>query len=208
MSALEFDPTSWVTSLFRSLKDYVQTKSDAIGGGEVYEIIGNFPPTKLLTRRQPFDKTIIHFEYDDIRNPVFGFGDNVVDNIYDDINGTVTPIEAKPHIANFDVGVWASERSGGDTARMNAYQLLNDIFTGVLSYRDLRDNWGIEIISFDGGNFLQEDIDDVTVWRVSGSTLVVKVFSKTTPVQPIPYIDGTTQIEGFTIEPGDPILDS
>lgn len=202
---IALDPNEWVTTLFRGLKDYILKNTDA----DIYNVIGNFPPTELFTNRQPFDKTIIHFEYDDIRNPTFGFGDNVVDSIYDDTAKTVIPIEAKIHIANFDVGIWASERSGGDTARMLAYQKLNDLFTGTLAYRSLRDSRGIEIVSFDGGNFIQEDIDDITVWRVSGATLVVRVFSRTSPPEPIPYIDydTITQEPSLEIQPSDPIVD-
>lgn len=197
-----FDPDNWVTSLFRALENYVLIKSEDTD----YEIIGSFPPTELFTERQPLERTIIHFEFDDIRNPWFGFGDNVVDAVYDDTAQTVLLHEAKPHIVNIDVGVWASERSGGGTARMEAYEFLTNIFNGTLAYRDLRDNWGIEIQSFNGGNFIEEDINDIAIWRVAGLTLIVRVFSRSTPPAPIPYIvEDITQEPNLSVQPGTPI---
>jgi hypothetical protein len=41
----------------------------------------------------------------------------------------------------------------------------------VLAFRDLRDSRGIEIVSFNGGNFIEEEIDDITVFRVADMTL-------------------------------------
>jgi hypothetical protein len=204
MSVLAFDPENWFVSLFRSLEDYVKAKADL----DIYDVRGGFPSNNLLTELLPLGKTLIHFDTDDVNNPIFGFGENVVDNVYDDVAGTVLPMEAKMHTVNWDVGIWTSPRSGGTTARMTAYQLLTDLFTGVLAFRDLRDSRGIEIVSFNGGNFIEEEIDDITVFRVADMTLITRVFSKTTPIAPLPFIGDVTQIESITINPEGPILDS
>jgi hypothetical protein len=45
---------------------------------------GGFPSNNLLTELLPLGKTLIHFDTDDVNNPIFGFGENVVDNVYDD----------------------------------------------------------------------------------------------------------------------------
>lgn len=171
--AVTFDPDNWLVSLFRSLKSYIETNEPGI-----YDIIGSFPSDIELRQSMPLRKTLIHFEIDDISNSSLGFGDSVVEEEYDVNNQLVIKQQATQHEVNFDLGIWASEASGGVTARLNAYQTLTQLFQGPIAFQKIKDNIGIEIVSFQNGAFVIEQIQDLNVWRVAGITLVVRVFSR------------------------------
>lgn len=184
MSIVPVDPNDWFETTFRALKSYIESLVDS----DIYDVINNFPSTSLLAERLPLDKTIIHFEIDNVSNPVLGFGDNVTDYEYDDVSGTVIPIEAQWHVVNFDFGVWTSDRSGGVTARLRAFQALQDAFVGVQAFQNCFNATGLEIVSFTGGNFTEELINDQRVWRIADLVLVIRVFSSRKPA-PVPYVD-------------------
>jgi hypothetical protein len=181
-----FDPDHWVTSAWRSLKGYVLASIDE----DIYQIHFGFPEASDLGEWLPLEKTLIHFEIDDITHPPIGFGDQIIDQEYDDTDETLVEHEAQIHIINFDVGVWASAKSGGVTARLEAYQLLTDLFNGPTAFQNLHDI-GIELRSFTGGSFIKEEIDNISVFRVVNMVLVIRVVSRRI-VGPTPYI---TQIE-------------
>lgn len=164
---------NWLTTAFRAIVDYLKSNLDQ----NIYDVIGSFPPDSLFNKLMPFDKTVVHIEIDDISHPILGFGDNVTQLLYNDVDGTVIPVEAKRHVLNFDLGVWASELSGGESSRLVTYQLLERLFNGVEAYRNFFNAVGMEIQSFRGGNFIPQTINDMEVWNIAGIALVVQCFS-------------------------------
>jgi hypothetical protein len=168
-----FDPDIWLESLIRVIESYVQKNSSAI-----YDIRFSFPEADERAEFVKLPKTVIHFEIDDIDNPRFGMGDNVVEQVYNEAAFTVTGIEAIPHVVNMDVGVWASPNSGGVTARLRAYQLLSRLFAGSEAYEKAINEADFEIVNFTGGSFVREKVSDVPLFRVVGITLVVRVFER------------------------------
>lgn len=179
---IEFDPDDWVLSVFRSLKGYVLAHLDL----DLYDVEFGFPSSENLGEWLPFTKTIIHFEIDDISHPPIGFGDNIVDVQYDETDFTLIESEAQAHLINWDIGVWASAETGGVTARLQAFQVLSDLFNGPSALTNLREI-GIELRSFAGGAFVKEEIDNVSVFRVVNITLVTRVFSRKR-IGPTPFI--------------------
>lgn len=175
-------------------------------GSQTYKIVSGFPADDLFRQRMPLDDVLIHVDIDDIQNPIFGFGDNVIVgfNQYDIPNQyEVTEVEAQQHVVNFDLGVWATERAGGETARLKVYQRLTHALAGTEAYSTFAERTGVQIQSFDGGQFIMETINDIKVWRVAGMTLVVQVFNKRFR-SPVPYIesiasDGVLHIDDTVI---------
>lgn len=184
---VSIDPDKWVETLFRAFQAFVESKIDT----EIYDLRFSFPSANDLGILMPLNKTIIHFEMDNITNPTFGIGRNVVAADYDDINKTITEWEALEHELNYDVGVWASARSGGVTARLRAYQVLNDLFAGARAFFDLQEI-GIEIKSFNGAAFHKEELNDVEVFRIANMTLVICVYSRRAYMTET-YIDSVVQ---------------
>jgi hypothetical protein len=197
-AAYAFEGTEdWLTELWAALKGYADEALGAFANVN-YDIRLGFPPESVFSddERMVLDNVIIHFEIDDVRNPVFGFGDNVIqsESLYDTPDpNDVTEVEAQQHIVNFDVGIWATQKAGGETARLRAYQRLTHVFQGVEAYRDCSDKAGIQIKSFEGGQNIIETINDITVWRVAGMTLQIQVFNRR-------YKTPTTYIETITSE--------
>lgn len=191
MTAL--DPEKWVEGFFAAIKDYVTVNTDAL-----YDVRFSFPGNDL-DELQPPPKTIIHFEIDDHENPKFGFGENVVDGVYDDTLLTTTDFEAQTHMLNLDVGIWASQKSGGVNARLKAFQHLVDLFCGPSAFQLVRNTYGFEIVSFDGGSFVRDSVADIPLWRVAGMTLIVRIFGKKV-IPPAPYIADIILEPGITIQ--------
>lgn len=188
------DPENWIESVFEALKDYVTSNSS----NALYEVTFSFPGNDL-DDTQPPPLTIIHFEIDDHANPKFGFGDNVVDGLYDDILETVSDYEAQAHTLNFDVGIWASQKSGGVNARLKTFQHLCDLFCGPSAFQYARATYGFEIISFNGGTFVRDSVGDIPLWRVAGMTLVLRIYSRKV-IPPAPYISDIAQEPGIYIQ--------
>lgn len=182
-----FNPDVWLESLFRVLKTYVERNSS-----EAYEIRFSFPEADERAEFVKIPRTVIHFEIDDIDNPKYGFGDNVVSDLVDDTEMTIVEHEAIPHVVNFDIGIWASPSSGGLTSRMRAYQIIDRLFCGSTAFQKAQAEADIEIINFTGGTFAREKVSDVPLFRAMGITLVVRVFERRTK-DAIPYIDTIEQ---------------
>lgn len=188
------DPDEWVVSLFRALKNYVRQNSST-----VYEIRFDFPGTEDLQDLMPLPKTIIHFEIDDHNELRLGLGDQVVSATYDDFApGYISEDEVQQHLINFDVGIWASAKSGGVTARLKAFQLLCDIFSGPQNFLEVRDVVGCEIVSFTGGSFIRDIVNDIPLYRVANITLILRVFARRR-ITPVPYISEIIQEPGIRI---------
>ncbi len=191
MSIAEFNPDSWLLSLHRGLDDfvkirineYVRNNVNAPAGLQAFEVVMDWPEADDLIKQIQLEKTVIHFVADDIDSQGLGFGTNVV-------AGTeqlqISPLpdyvgwqQAKMHTVNYDVGVWASDKSGGSSMRLFAYQMLDQIFGGDYARRDLRTaTQGVEIVSYSGGSFITEKINDVRVYRIIDCELIVRVFSR------------------------------
>lgn len=191
MSVTEFNPDQWLTSLHRGLADYVRSEIDkfikdnvdADVGLDVYEIDMDWPESSEVPRDIQLEKTLIHFVVDDIENTKLGFGRDVV-NASEVLQAAPEPDyinweQARMHVVNYDVGVWASDQSGGSTSRLVTYQMLDRIFGGDYARRQFRAaTKGIEIIRFNGGTFITERVNDIRVFRIIDCELVVRVFSR------------------------------
>lgn len=189
-----FDAQKWVTTMQRSLKDYILAEVDASVsdnavptpnnvGSDVFDVVFDYPPSAAGATDADLAKTIIHLEIDDIENIPLGIGRNVVADVYTagdiDTAATLVEREAHCHKVNFDVGVWASDTSGGSTSRLLAYEILDKIFTGDMArVKCMSTTQGVEIISFQGGRFVIDTLNDVRVFRIVGSELVVRVYSR------------------------------
>jgi hypothetical protein len=192
---ITFDPTAWVTSATRALEDYVRSVVD-----ESFEVQMAFPDTEKMSKAIPFPKTIIHFDQEDVSNPLLGLGRNYVDEEYDETLGTVVLTEAQKFMLSFDVGVWASEASGGATNRMVALEQLTSAFCGpAANLACMARTEGIDIISFGGGRNIIDTINDIPVWRTTDMMLRLRVFAfKLIP--PEFYIQGVEQDPGVEVD--------
>ncbi len=185
------NPDLWLESLEATLKEYVA------GGlaANVYDFRMDFPAADFISDIMPLEKTLIHFDIDDMNNPLLGLGTGAeIDATFDVPNATMDITEAFQHDVNFDVGVWASDQSGGVTARYRAYRRLCDLFTGKRTLAALKETQGIEVLNngIQGGVFATEKIQDVRVFRVMGINLDVRVFSRKI-YQDVPYVETTVQ---------------
>ena len=197
---MSYDPEHWLESATRELKSYVEAN---INTG-IYSVVMEFPGSIVDADKLPMKKTIIHFEIDNIESSPVGFGDNVFNDNYDPATELVTPQAAEEHMINFDVGIWASDKSGGATSRLRARQLLRSLFgiEGIAKMRAATDggDGGLEIISYSGGEFaIDTSANDVRLYRMINSMLVIRVYSRTlgttvTPVQTIQEIDQAPNI--------------
>lgn len=213
MTVTKYDPEKWLETAVRGIKDYaeegfhksIRDNNLQPAGGQVYEIIMEYPTTELITRLIPLNKTIIHFEIDDIDDRIMGFGEGVFRENYDEIARQLEPQGAGEHRINFDVGVWASDRTGGVTARLRAYQTLRNLFMGPLAINALRDatdnNDGVlEILDFTGGRFFPDAINDIPLHRLVNCTMIVRCFSRTPRSVQIPTIEDIFVIPELVID--------
>jgi hypothetical protein len=116
------------------------------------------------------------------------------------VAGTEELQEAMQHILNFDVGVWASAQSGGGTTRMEVVQALHNIFGPAKSRQDVEAATdGIVVVSFNGGRFVLDRINDLPVWRAMDMTLELHVFSRHIPATPDVAIDSFNQGEHLSV---------
>ena len=191
MSITEFNPDKWLETLHRYLHDFVLQRineavkddTNADAGLQAYDVVMDWPEADDPARDIQLEKTLIHFVVDDIDSAKLGFGDDTV-NATEELHDAPDPDivnfhQARRHVVNYDVGLWASDQSGGSTSRLVAYQMLDSIFGGDDARRDFRDSTGgIEIIRFNGGTFITERVNDVRVFRIIDCELVVRVFSR------------------------------
>jgi len=196
------DPDNWLLTLYRALKYYINDNQPG-----VYDIRFDFPGTDDLQDLLPLEKTIIHFEVDDHNDLRLGLGPQTYQYQYSTIvdpdNNTlmrdlIEEHEAQQHLVNFDIGIWASAKSGGVTARLQAFQLLNDLFSGPDNFRTVREKVGCEIISFTGGSFLRDSVNDIPLYRAGNITLIVRVFARRR-ITPVPIIEEIIQEPGIRI---------
>lgn len=198
-----FDPEHWLETTVRGIKDYVTDNINT----RIYDVRMEFPGSDLDSGKikMPMRQTIIHFEIDDMPDRPIGFGDRPMVENYNVVDDTVNPQWAAMHMINFDVGIWASDDSGGTTQRMRAKQELQRLFGFPPSIAALRaatdgGDGAVEILRYSGGNFTVDTINDVRVYRMVNGELEVRVFSRT-PLSdiPAPAITGIDQSPGLTI---------
>lgn len=212
---MKFNPEKWLETTVRGIKEYTESALDLVildeaqnpVGLQQYEVVMEFPGADLDTRKVPNPKTIIHFEIDDLVDSIIGIGENYFRDNYDEVEKTLKPQEAIEHRVNFDVGIWAWDKSGGTTSRMRAVQVLTNLFGGTSSIDKLRaatdeGDGVIEIIGYQGGRFITDRVNDVPVYRMVGGELEVRVFSRTpmpTDAEAVPAIEEIVQSPGLTI---------
>jgi hypothetical protein len=187
-----FDSEKWMTSLFRSLREYIlegidgYVKSGATPIGlQVYDVVFDFPTAFEVPDKVPFRNedgnpvTVIHLVVDSIENKPLGFGPGVFsEEIVGAPSYTVTQVEGQGHEISWDVGVWASDASGGSTARLQVYEALTYLLDGPASQKACQSaTEGVLIRSFSGGRFLTETLNDIRLYRVVDCELVTHVFS-------------------------------
>jgi hypothetical protein len=177
-----YDPFDWLPSAFEMLHEFIKSEVDAAVlsgsdpiGLQVYDIVMDYPDSADLPLFAEFEKTVIHFAIDDISNQRLGHGENKIDSIYDDTANTITEIEAQFHEVNFDVGVWASDQSGGTSSRLRAYRVLHQILGSEIARQKCREQTGIEIKSYTGGRYIIERTNDVRLYRIIGAELVIRL---------------------------------
>lgn len=208
----KYDPERWLESLLRALKNYTEVHLDEsvlddVGdpvGLSVYEVHMEFPGSDVDAGLVPLTRTLIHFAVDDIAEKNVGFGDNVFNYNYDEVTQDTYPQEAAEHRINFDVGIWSSDRSGGTTARARARQVLRILFTGPMAAERLRSetddgDGGLQILTFGGGRFVTERVNDIDVYRMVDAQLEIRVYSRTPLPAPSPAIEEIGQQPGLTI---------
>jgi hypothetical protein len=214
-----YDPEQWLETSMRILKEYAReefnraVKDDDLNdiGDEIYEIIMEFPESEDILKLMPMAKTIVHFEIDEIDNDILGFGEGHHALNYDSFLRLIEPQEAGVHLIDLDVGIWASTRSGGLTARLRAYQILRMLFHGPLANQELfsrsqgfddkgKSEGGLEITEFTGGRFIQDRINDVPIFRMIDCTLKIRVFSRSPIFTQIPTIEDITIIPELIID--------
>ena len=215
----QYDPETWLETSMRILKEYAHeefhkaVKDDDLNniGADVYEIIMEFPESEDILKLVPLPKTIVHFEIDEIDNDILGFGEGHHALNYDPLLQLIEPQEAGIHLIDLDVGIWASTRSGGLTARLRAYQILRMLFHGPLAHQELmkrsqgyddhgKSEGGLEITEFTGGRFIQDRINDVPIFRMIDCSLKIRVFSRSPIFSQIPTIEDITQIPELIID--------
>ena len=214
-----YDPENWLETSMRCLKEYAReefnraVKDDDLNniGDQIYEIIMEFPESEDILKLMPVPKTIVHFEIDEIDNDILGFGEGHHALNYDSFLQLIEPQEAGIHLIDLDVGIWASTRSGGLTARLRAYQILRMLFHGPLANQELfnrtqsyddngRSEGGLEITDFTGGRFIQDRINDVPIFRMIDCSLKIRVFSRSPIFSQVPTIEEVTQIPELIID--------
>lgn len=170
-----FDPQDWLVSATRAIASYIAITLD----DPDVTVEEDFPDTRSWRHETPLPKSIVHIAQDNLSDTPMGFGRPGI-YVTDDVAGTGVLQEAAQHMIDYDVGVWVSAEGGGSTKRMQLVQVLKNMFTvagNKLAFQDATS--GITIVSFEGGNFALDHVNDQPLWRAMGMTLIVKVFSRT-----------------------------
>lgn len=212
---MSFDADNWLVSLNRALSSAVLVEIDAAfadnlnndAGLEAFQVVFDWPESSQVAEFVQLPKTVIHFAVDDIDNRLLGLGENQVAATEDLVvdPDTVTWEEAQCHIVNYDIGVWASDKSGGHTSRLVVYQMLQSLLNTEIGKRKLREaTGGVEVMRFNGGRFITDRINDVRIFRVIDAELVVRVYSRAvdTPVAIVdmePVQEPDVEIDGLPI---------
>jgi hypothetical protein len=221
---VKYNAEDWLESTTRSLKAYAEerfnnaVKENGVPVGlEAYEIVMEFAGPAFDLRLMPIRKTVIHFEVDDIVTRPVGLGDGIFVQEFNEVTGEVLTQYATAHRINFDVGIWATDASGGVTSRSRAMQILNNAFGGaygILKLREFSDGGDgrLDIHSYTGGRFIMDRSNDMTLYRTVESNLEIGVFSRSpgadeaeigpaiTDITQDPELKITNQTDGTFVE--------
>ena len=194
-----YDPEHHLESTVRELQSYVLDNINT----RIYQVVMEFPGAMIDAMKMPMRKTIIHFGID-AQDDRFMWADPMTEE--DNGDGTVTPRWAAEHRLNFDVGIWASDDSGGTTSRMRAAQILHSLFGYPASITNLRassdgGDGTLDIIRYSGGMSAQDRVNDIRLYRMVNGELEIRVFSRSpaTLVPPVPAIEDIVQAPNLTI---------
>ena len=197
-----YDPEHWMESVTRCLKAYTLENVNT----RVFDVTMEFPGSIVDSEKMPLKKTLIHFELDAIDTKPVGFGDNMYAENYNAADQVIQPQYASKHLLTFDVGIWASDRSGGGTSRMRARQRLEFLFgmngAGTTRFREFTDGGDgpVDVISFTGGRFIVDtSAHDFRLYRMIDCMLELRVFSRTPLGDEFPTIEDIEQAPGLTI---------
>lgn len=214
-----YDPENFLVSLTRAIKAYVIWGMNAfLGSGVVYnsqtntsgviDVIMEYPPAGVEVYTTPLPRSILHFEIDSVDGELVGFGNNIFKETYDEVEKFLIQQEGSAHRVNFDVGIWTSDKSGGTTMRLMMRQALDQIFLGVKARNNFKlavdnGNGSPEILSFSGGGFIVENLNDVKTYRMIDCTLELRCYSrsKADVSDAVPTIEEIDQAPGLTIVP-------
>jgi hypothetical protein len=205
----DFNPDRWLTSAFNVLTEavkggvdgYVLDDTAAEAGLEIYDVVMDYFAADRPSEFTELDKTTIHFIIDNIENSRVGIGPQAVaaTEIAPTIPdaGTITEQLARSHRLNIDVGIWASDNTGGSSSRLDAYEMLDKLFNpdAAIRFAD-----GVEIVSFNNGRFVTETLNDLRVFRVVGAELVVRVYSRDVAAPVVIADQGVTQAPELEID--------
>lgn len=210
-----FKPDRWLSSLMDALEGQMRYSINEWMGVEDSSNVVEISLTHLGSERETsedidigdLDKLLVTVNIDDLDNQALGFGNNVVSGEIteptEDEAGKVLEYAARMHMVNIDLGIIASDKAGGSSARLQGYEMLDSMFGSPFKrqrFRELTD--GIEIVSFTGGRFAKDTINDIRVFRVVGAELVVRVYSRDVASDEIIIVDDVIQNPSLVI--GDP----
>jgi len=200
----KFDPEKWMETTMRCLKEYAQENFNT----RIYDIVMEFPGSLVDSSKLPLKKTIIHFELDALDSGPLGFGDGIGVENYDPAAQTINPQYVTVNVLTFDVGIWASDKSGGTTSRARVRQQLEFLFgvNGGGSERlyefSAAEDGGLEVVQFTGGRFVMDTAaHDFRLYRMVDCQLEIRVFSRS-PIDPDgsgPTIEEIDQAPNLTI---------
>lgn len=197
-----FIPETPLSSLLRSLKNYMRVGSPPNVAGlpaSLYDLVESYPAADSQLFKVPLEKTLIHFDIDDIQSRALGFGDSVVSEALDEPNVEVIQVEARWYDVIIDIGIWASAETGGPTSRLEVRELLDNLFVGPTAYeRCAVVTDGVQLTDMTGGTNVIDIMNDVALFRMVDISLRCTVFGRRV-LDPISYILDIEQAPGLTI---------
>jgi hypothetical protein len=207
-----YNPELPIETAVRALKEYAETQLDKSvmyngtpQGHQIYQVVMEFPASQVPPAKVPLSKNVVHFEIDEVTPRILGLGDNIFADNFNDGDYSMQPQEGSVIEMNWDVGVWTSDKTGGTTARMRAYQTLQFMFNGALAITRLRlatdsGDGGLEILKFEGGRFITERVNDIDLFRITDSTLTIRIFTRTPKDVVMAAIEDISQDPHFDVE--------
>lgn len=196
----KFNPDNFLPSTVRAIKELVLGQMIEFGEEDIYDVQMSYPSVDHLRQMVPFHKTLIHFEVDEPATMFYGLGENITSVEYNTPAVTITQSEVSEKSLTFDVGIWASPESGGPSARLDARQILDKIFSGPYARKVCMEATdGVELLEFSGGRFISDTINDLPVFRAVDMTLRVRVFARRI-LAAIPYIEVVNLDPGLVID--------
>lgn len=198
----QYDPTTPISSAFRALHDYVSVKMPVYASDfadpdlrskRIYDLVMEFPGASVL-KYMPLPRTLIHFALDDMESPRVGFGSESIIDLYDEDTGIIRGYEPTWDVLNFDVGVWATDRSGGVSSRLEAIEYLRELFNSNSARIQLfQETGGVNVTRWSGGRNAQDTINDIDVYRYVGATLEIRLGGLSAPLD-------SHAVTGFVVE--------